>query len=357
MEKKEIESRLKNAVADIVPDNKEEIIARCHREQKSDTIISFPSKTLKKQLRFFQILSAVALLFIVGSMALSVAKDRAANKVETIIDIDVNPSIELKINKDDKVVAVVAVNDDAKEILDGMDLVGTQTKVAINAIMGSMISHGYFEEEERSILVSVESKASSKAKAVRKQEVVATEIEEVLDTYSVEAKVITQTMEHDIKQSNMADEYGISEGKATLIAKIRELDQSQAEDELALMSINELADLLVTLEDEHAKLLLAEDDKKSDEISDKSQNDDKSSDDKLTKEDGKDKDSSLDSKKEDNKPSVSDNSASDNAVSDNAVSDNSVSDNSISDNSISDNSISDNEVRRDKKVNNEEKND
>ena len=40
------------------------------------------------------------------------------------------PSLEISINKNEKVLSVNAVNEDAKGILDGMDLAGTDLKVS-----------------------------------------------------------------------------------------------------------------------------------------------------------------------------------------------------------------------------------
>ena len=61
--------------------------------------------------------------------------------------IDVNPSIELRVNQNEKVPACVPMNDDAHAILadmgDGEDLKGAKLDVAVNAIVGSLVRNGY----------------------------------------------------------------------------------------------------------------------------------------------------------------------------------------------------------------------
>lgn len=345
MYKFEIEDSLRRAVSDAVPDNKDIIIDKCReaKGRKEFVATPYPINRMKRRLRVFEIVAAVAVLMLVFNITSNVIKTHKQNEVETIIDIDVNPSIELRINSEDRVVKVIAVNADAREILDGMKLEGAQTKVAINAIVGSMVNHGYFEEE-RPILVSVESK--NKGTLAKKKKTVVSDINEIVDTYSVNATVISQTFEIDDNSDKMVDKFDISQGKAALIARIREIDESQAEDELALMSISELADLLISLEDDIKTenmdhVIVVDIDKHDEPQGDKS----------TPVEDDKDNNTNDDDKKYEQNDSVSDNSISDNSISDNSISDNSISENSISDNEVdeeseSNSSVSDNSASK-----------
>lgn len=57
-------------------------------------------------------------------------------RVESIATIDVNPSVELRIGRKEKVTGVTALNADAQGLLDGMDLKGTEPEwMAINALI------------------------------------------------------------------------------------------------------------------------------------------------------------------------------------------------------------------------------
>ena len=51
---------------------------------------------------------------------------RQANSVASVIMLDVNPSIELKVNQEERVLEALPLNDDAQAILNGMDLKNTQ---------------------------------------------------------------------------------------------------------------------------------------------------------------------------------------------------------------------------------------
>lgn len=73
-----------------------------------------------------------------------------------MVSLDVNPSIQLQVNSKERVLSADALNDDAQVILEGMDLKGTQLNVAVNAIVGSLLQHGYLDKISSAILISVE---------------------------------------------------------------------------------------------------------------------------------------------------------------------------------------------------------
>lgn len=64
---------------------------------------------------------------------------------------------------------VIANNDDAKVILEGMDLKGSGINVAVNALIGSMVKNGYIDELANSILISVDNPDSQESEKLRKK--------------------------------------------------------------------------------------------------------------------------------------------------------------------------------------------
>ena len=92
---------------------------------------------------------------------------RDANAVASVDSLDVNPSIQLQVSKNEKVLAANALNQDAEVILEGMDLRGTQLKVAVNAIVGSLLQNGYLDSLSSAILISVEDDDALRAARLR----------------------------------------------------------------------------------------------------------------------------------------------------------------------------------------------
>ena len=157
-------------------------------------------------------------------------------KVASKIGIDVNPSIEIKINKKDKVIDVIANNDDANKILSGMDLKGSDMNVAINALIGSMVKNGYIDELANSILISVEGNSAEENEKLRQEIVNELNASLVNNNFSI----VSQTVTNETELENIAKQYNISLGKAKLIKDIIANNNLLTYEQLANLSINEL---------------------------------------------------------------------------------------------------------------------
>ena len=162
-------------------------------------------------------------------------------KVASRIGIDVNPSIELTVNKKEKVLDVIANNSDANIILEGMDLKGSDINVAINALIGSMVKNGYIDELANSILISVDSDNAAESEALR-QKIVA-ELNDFIASEN-DISVITQNITTEDANLKKAQELGISVGKLELIEKLIAKNNLYTYESLKDLSINELNLLL-----------------------------------------------------------------------------------------------------------------
>ena len=155
------------------------------------------------------------------------------------MSIDVNPSIELEVNRQEKVLRATPLNDDAQTILDGMKLEGVNLKTAVNAVIGSMVQNGYFTDEVNSILLSVDN--DDEAKRVALQEELTQGVNESLQQLSVNGTVFAQSLNSSAELKALAEQYGISEGKAYWVQMLTAADSTLSADVLAKLSINDLA--------------------------------------------------------------------------------------------------------------------
>ena len=153
-------------------------------------------------------------------------------KVTSKVGIDVNPSVELKINQKEKVLEVIANNEDGKKIISDMDLKGSDINVAVNALIGSMVKNGYITELANSILISVENNDTEKAESLR---------QEILSQINMEnISIISQTVNEEQELIDLSNEYNISLGKVKIIKQIMANNNLLKFDQLADLSINEL---------------------------------------------------------------------------------------------------------------------
>lgn len=253
MGKASVEHKLRRAVKHATPDMKEQIMAKC-REAKVDKSSPIIMRTPRNKRRetIYALIAAAAVILLSFNVGLDVYHTSVQSRVMTVVDIDVNPSIELKINKEDRIVSVRAINSDAMDILDGMELEGTQTKVAVNAIMGSMFEHGYLQGETDSVLVSVANKDASKSEEIQSN--ITQNIDSLMKAYSRDVYVIGQTMyEEDPELIDLSNTYGISEGKAALINKIISYNDIYTFEDLVYLNITELNEIICSMEEMNDK--------------------------------------------------------------------------------------------------------
>ena len=160
------------------------------------------------------------------------------HRTDATVYLDVNPSVELKINHRDKVLAANADNADGAVILEDMDLEDTDLDVALNAIIGSMVKHGYLNEAQKMILLSVDSKDEKRAEQLRQQ--ISTELHADLASLLGSGSVLDQSMAATDEMKQLAQQYEITPGKALLLQRLTKENPNLDYAKLAKLPINEL---------------------------------------------------------------------------------------------------------------------
>ena len=235
MKNDKIERSVKRAFVNAAPYQLDKVTEKC-KEQKGKVIPS-ENKQAKKSINktFARIAAAAAalVLMIIGGYAYG---ERYG--VASTVALDVNPSIEIGVNKGEKVVYVTPKNEDGKKVIGDMKLEGSDIRVAVNALIGSMLREGYISEMANSILISVNGDDAKKNAAM--QSALSAEVTDMLNTGSFQGAVLSQTITSDPETKRLAEEYGITEGKAQLIRQITENNAAHTFEELAGLSVNEL---------------------------------------------------------------------------------------------------------------------
>ena len=159
--------------------------------------------------------------------------------VATTITLDVNPSIEISADEEEKVIEVVALNKDAEIVVGDKDLKGESLEATVNTLIDSMISNGYINQTTNSVLLSVDNKDENKGIAIKDK--LAEEITGVIGKEEISGTVISQTVSSDDKElSDLASQYEITLGKAKLIRTIMKINDEKDFSEYAKMNITEL---------------------------------------------------------------------------------------------------------------------
>ena len=238
MTNEKMEQRLAAALEKTVPDDVSGVLSRC--EARKGTVINMETKKTTKRRWTSLIAACLAVMLLGGGLFY-----QRANAVASVVSLDVNPSIELKVNRSEKVLACTPLNEDAKAILadmsNGADLKGAKLDVAVNAIVGSLVRNGYLDSISSAIMISVEDKDAARAEKLQRE--LTSAVDGVLQTSEAKAAVLTQTLTQDAAREQQARENNISTGKAALVNRVLAINSTLKFDALAKLSVEELKDL------------------------------------------------------------------------------------------------------------------
>ena len=239
MTNEKMERQLAAALEKTAPDDMSGVLSRC--ETRKGTVINMPTMKTAKRKWTILVAACLAVVLLAGGGVLY----QQANAVASVVSLDVNPSIELKVNSSEKVLVCTPLNDDAKAILadmsNGADLKGAKLDVAVNAIVGSLVRNGYLDSISSAIMISVEDKDAARAEKLQRE--LTSTVDGVLQTSEAKAAVLTQTLTQDAAREQQARENSISTGKAALVNRVLAINPALKFDALAKLSVEELKDL------------------------------------------------------------------------------------------------------------------
>ncbi len=119
---------------------------------------------------------------------------------QTYVSLDVNPSIEYKLNSFDRVISVVAVNDDGEKIVQELDVQNDKITKAVLKTLEKLKAEGYLTEDEfAGVVIAVSNKSNDKSDKI------ANEIEEELDK-DEEKDIDNEEKDIDNEEKDLDDE-------------------------------------------------------------------------------------------------------------------------------------------------------
>ena len=239
MTDQQFEEKLKNAFVHATPDVLERINSQLTERKGSVIVMSEEKKKKRFNSKFIALAAAIALAIGIGGYVYS-----SNYAVAATVALEVNPSVEITVNKKEKVLEVVPLNDDGRVIVGDMDFSGSSLDVTVNALIGSMLQNGYLNDLANSILISVEDGNAAQGALI--QEKLTQNINEMLSSSAFSGAVMIQTINDDAQVKQLATENNISVGKAQLIEQIIAEQPQKTFSDLANLSINELNLILTT---------------------------------------------------------------------------------------------------------------
>ena len=162
--------------------------------------------------RFFTALAASIILLLLGAPLWSQLSVPGPQQVIAYVAVDINPSIELGINYQGKVLEAIGLNDDGVKLLEKVDLTGLPVNQAVSMITAQAVKENYITpEKENSVLISVSTKKELPESAKNLEQHVKKVLEQ--EKIAVEAEAIEVPM----KIREMARKEKVSPGKYVIL--------------------------------------------------------------------------------------------------------------------------------------------
>ena len=230
-----LESGLKRAAAALTPEQADALWETpVERADGSEWFLEERSAAAKNSGRKKWLASVTAMAACLA-IAFFSYYEVALRSVATVY-LDVNPSVTLEINRHERVTAASANNADGEMLLSELSLKRMEVDDAVDALVASMVAHGFLSAEKNVVLVSVDGD-ESQALQLR----LSTDIDQYLSGLVGSVYVFDMSVSSGDDLEDLAEQYYMSQGKAALIRSVVQAHPELDFDQLASMNMTELA--------------------------------------------------------------------------------------------------------------------
>lgn len=161
-----------------------------------------------------------------------VEEGEETDKIVSTIIMDINPSFELYLNKDEVILDVKALNDDATSIVNE-EVKGKRLNDGISLIADNLVENG-FVSSDITILLSTKGEINNEA--------LLENMHAIFEEKNITSEIITTVISEAAIER--AKEYGISESKAAYIEEMLKEKENVTFEELIDKSIKEINDIV-----------------------------------------------------------------------------------------------------------------
>lgn len=237
MTDEELEKLMREEFTAAVPDDFDEILRKCKAAgwQEKTSESALPGKKARGPIKLYRYLAAAAMFVLVLGGAFA----WRATKIPTdVIQMDVNPSIELTLNIYGRVLDCEAVNTDADPIVGKFNLDGKSLGEAAGKLASALIEAGYITDEKNTVLIgAIGENEERSASLAGKASAAVQGAEKAAD---IEPAVLTQHFKPSGTLDSDAAVLGVSQSKAALVESFENYVPEYDAKVLSKLSITEL---------------------------------------------------------------------------------------------------------------------
>ena len=236
MNEKEILNRLKNSIEQAPIDILEKI-----KEGAREKMLRHDDITWQDTSRFsFRKLMPYASI-AAGFLLVFFGWQYQVRMPDSHIYIDVNPSVEIVTNRQDKVINILADNIDGERIVKNLDYKGKNIYQVTEEVLDRMMDEDYLNKNHEFLLLSVYNKNQKRAE--EKKQSLDKKIHDHLEAKDLQPIVLLQKIDYTSTIEEYAKKHGISVSKMTFIRNLIILNPELQTEDLVNLSIENLVSL------------------------------------------------------------------------------------------------------------------
>lgn len=235
MQEKDIREKLNQELEEMAPDMLEKILSKPIEPVKNEKELFGRNKPLfkeKKNIKQYFIVPAMLAVAACLVMAVILMKplfnvQNNNTKMAFSIIVDVNPSVEIQVNKDGKVDRVLADNKDAKSMIreiNGEIKKDYDYNDAMKVVIKNFKKNGYLKKKNSAMLVSLTNEKEDVSKEKLKE--IKIETTKVLADKKIKCKTVFQNCKIDGDVKKVAKKNDVSVGKASLCIKLAQKENT-----------------------------------------------------------------------------------------------------------------------------------
>lgn len=235
MQEKDIREKLNQELEEMAPDMLEKILSKPIEPVKNEKELFGRNKSLfkeKKNIKQYFIVPAMLAVAACLVMAVILMKplfnvQNNNTKMAFSIIVDVNPSVEIQVNKDGKVDRVLADNKDAKSMIreiNGEIKKDYDYNDAMKVVIKNFKKNGYLKKKNSAMLVSLTNEKEDVPKEKLKE--IKIETTKVLADKKIKCKTVFQNYKIDGDVKKVAKKNDVSVGKASLCIKLAQKENT-----------------------------------------------------------------------------------------------------------------------------------
>lgn len=183
-------------------------------------------------LRHFMVAASLLMFILAGQLYLGQMPPAAA-----YLTIDINPSIELAVSTDKRVVSARGLNSDGEKVLAEVKTKGRDLREAVGLIIAQAVTDQYLRGKDDNVIMATLTVDSDTEPVVALDAVYAA-IKNQVDSGGVDAEVIIEPVKPEMRQE--AAESGISTGRYLLLQKSSKRGVPVSVSEISAMSLGKL---------------------------------------------------------------------------------------------------------------------